>query len=169
MSRSSARARTVPTAGVLVVMAMAIAGCGDGDGADVTAPRNTDATATAEEAGPNGADAAAAGCPLTAEQVTAVLGIDMAPRGTGCSFAASGSTFAEVYYSGVPLDVFVADEATAVDGVGDEAYLGPSDELYVRDGDRGFSIHVLASESSSGVDGGAAQIELAELVIDAAG
>lgn len=161
--------RRVTGIGLLVVLALTLAGCGGEGDADATGTRGIDETAAVQDTGSDGPAPAATACPLTADQVTATLGIDMVQNGTACAFVAFGATFAEAYYSNVSSDVFAADEPTAVDGVGDKAYLGPSDELYVRAGDLAFSVHVLASEISSGIDGDAAQIELARLVIDGAG
>lgn len=119
--------------GLPVLTALVLTSCGDG-GNDLRAARTTGSPA-AEDAVAADVDvaegAAQVDCPLTAEQVAAVLGTRMAQRESGCSFEAADGSFAEVYYSAVSVDVFAADEPTAVDGVGDEAYLGPSDELYV--------------------------------------
>lgn len=156
--------------GLPVLTALVLTSCGDG-GNDLRAARTTGSPA-AEDAVAADVDvaegAAQVDCPLTAEQVAAVLGTRMAQRESGCAFEAADGSFAEVYYSAVSVDVFAADEPTAVDGVGDEAYLGPSDELYVLAGDRAFSLHVLASPSDSAIDGAAAQVELARLVVDSA-
>lgn len=148
-----------------------VAGCGGGN--DPAAAGSTPAASPAAgaQSAPETLDAqpaAAAECPLTAADVTAVLGIEMAPGSSGCAFTSSTSTFAEVYYEQVPAYVFAADEPTAVGGIGDKAYLGPSKELYVLDGNLSFSIHVLVSEIDTGIDGAAVQKELARLVIERA-
>lgn len=149
-------------AGLVVAVAIGIAGCGDGEEDQTTA--DTEATAGVDDVGSESQSTTPAGCPLTADQVTAVLGIDMGAGNSSCSFQASDGTFAEVYYADVPVEVFAADEPTAVEGIGDKAYTGPSGELYVRAGDLAFSIHVLASPTAT--DAREAQMELARLVID---
>ena len=152
-------------AALVLAMAIGITACGGGDDADQTTA-DTEATAGVDDGGSESPNATPAGCPLTADQVTAVLGIDMGAGNSNCAFQASDGTFAEVYYADVPVEVFAADEPTAVEGVGDKAHTGPSGELYVRAGGLAFSIHVLASPTA--IDAREAQIELARLVIDGA-
>lgn len=81
-----------------------------------------------------------------------------------CDFRASDGSYVEVYVVAVGSEVFGGDEPTAVEGVGDKAYLGPSRELYVQFGDGGYQIHVMSYEPQTGVNGGAAQIELAHTI-----
>jgi hypothetical protein len=151
----------------LLAWTLVLTGCGGSDSASSdTAPAEAAVEADETETAAEPAAEGSGGCPLAAADVTAVLGVDVVEGTTACSFRSSGSTFAEVYYTGVSTSAFAADEPTAVDGLGDKAYLGPSKELYVLDGDRGFSIHVLASEIDSGIDGQAAQEELARMVLD---
>lgn len=165
--------RTVVTTGVGVAactaVAVVVAGCGAGDdaagaGTPAQEPLQADGQSAPDTVEPVAAVPAV--CPLTAADVTTALGIDVVEGTATCSFTSSSSTYAEVYYETVSTDVFAADEPTAVSGIGDKAYLGPSKELYVLSGDLSFSIHVLASEISSGIDGNAVQQELARLVID---
>lgn len=166
--------RITATSAVAVgwALLLLVAGCGAGD-QDRAAAGNTPAAPPAAGAAssPETVDArpAASGeCPLTAADVTTALGIEMAEGSSACSFTSSTSTFAEVHYEQVPAYVFGADEPTAVAGVGDKAYLGPSKELYVLAGNLSFSIHVLVSEIDTGIDGDAVQEQLARLVIQRA-
>lgn len=147
-------------AGVFVILLLS--SCGGEDEPGATDPDRDPAEQTTD-APPDDGDGAVA-CPLTAEQVSEVLGLDMAASAGTCSFAAS-STYAEVHYAAVGSEVFSADEPSPVEGVGDSAYRGPSGELYVQSGDGGFSIQVLVAPGGP-VDGDTAEEELAREVIE---
>lgn len=131
--------------------------CGDDAGEGANPDENGDDTPAATEP-----EAEGSACPLTTDDVTAAIGQEMTESGD-CDFRAADGTFVEVYVARVGSEVFGADEPTAVEDVGDEAYVGPSGELYVRFGDEGYQIQVMAA---SGVDGDAAEIELAHSIGD---
>jgi hypothetical protein len=112
-------------------------------------------------------DASAAACHLaTPEQVAIATGVDVVPGAASCSWEGDipGGLFA-VYLLDVPLVAFSADDGEPVPELGDQAYLDGFDVLYVRSGERGFSVQVLASGAGL-PDTLTAQLAIARAVLD---
>lgn len=110
--------------------------------------------------------APAGSCPLSAAQVTKVMGVEMAESGP-CSWSAKDAGgVIEVYYAELPSMAFSPSDGEAVAGVGDEAYVDGAGVLYVRTGDRVLSIQVLAMGAPTGVPASKdAAVQLARLIL----
>jgi hypothetical protein len=85
-----------------------------------------------------------ANCVTTTDEVSAAVGREMYPNGT-CAWQADDSTglYLVVSVQEVPPDYLSDLQGTPVSGLGDQAFMGNLGVLYVRVGDRAFSVQVV--------------------------
>ncbi|MFN2420350.1 MAG: hypothetical protein ABR527_03070 [Gemmatimonadota bacterium] len=162
-----------------LVGVMLLSGCGDGDEgegpADATDTTSASASADPSEADDEGSAAGIDRCPLSAEQVSEVLGQDMTVDEASCSFyPADESAILPNASFNVQLSLACSEDGLSgmdyeqpVGGIGDAAYVqrGRADGtwLLVCAGDSPFELRV---DSGSGDDASqAAAEELARRVL----
>ena len=155
----------------LVAIAMVRGSCGsDDEESDGTAAESIDTTASADATTPSspGAPAESADCPLTTEQVTAVIGGDLTDLGCGWS-----GEYADVFVDSFPGTLWAeyreqadspAGAVTDVEGLGDDAYEVTDSALFVLVGDEAFSFMVLPTGATD-LDAADAERALAALVV----
>lgn len=154
------------TIGTAMVVGTIIAGCGGDDAAQEPAASTVERSA----ATPSGEDG---GCPLTTEEVSAAVGIDMTDMGS-CMWTSDG---ADVFYSTSLASLFSTYrqqneerfDVVDVEGIGDEAYTSANTALVVLAGEIVFEIMVAPNIPDADLDPDldfkAAERELAELVL----
>jgi hypothetical protein len=135
---------------LLALVPLALLACGPGND-DADASPEPDATTDAGGATGGAASAAADSCPLDAAQLSDAAGVEMTATGDTCGFTATASSgtdpmVLEVYYSAIDSFVFDGSAGEPVEGVGDGARWDEqmSGSLLVKDGDRYFSVQVVA-------------------------
>lgn len=179
--RRSAIGRRLAAAGVAVLVGALIAGCGGDDDDVAQEPVPSTDRPSASSADPPSDDAVEDGeCPLTDDDVSAVVGVAVTDIGCAWTSDSGGEDVGpddlrvDVFYSSYPASLFstyrqqAADRAEVADveGLGDEAYTEANSGLSVLAGDRAFSIHVAAHGPDPDLDLRAAELELAHLIID---
>lgn len=178
--RRSAIGRRRAAAGVAIVVGALIAACGGDDDVAQAPATSTDETSGSSADPPSGDAVEDGECPLTDDDVSAVVGV--AVTDIGCAWTSDGGgddvgpddLRVDVFYSSYSASLFstyrqqAADraEVTDVDGLGDEAYTEANSGLSVLVGDLAFSIHVAAHSPDPDLDLRAAERELAQLIIE---